>query len=164
MPLISLLVAVARNGVIGRDNKLPWHLPADLKRFKQLSVGKPVIMGRKTYDSIIVQLGKALPDRKNIVVTRNADFKAPGCEVATSIDEAIRLAGDAQEVVVIGGGQIFEETLPIADRVYMTWVKADVPGDAYFPEVDWSKWRVSFREDHPEGKELPFEYVNYERS
>ena len=163
MPILSLLVAVARNGVIGRDNKLPWHLPADLKRFKQLSLGKPVIMGRKTYDSIIVQLGKILPDRDNIVVTRNADFKAPGCKVATSIDEALRLGGDAEEIVVIGGGQIFEETLPIADRVYMTWVHEDVPGDAYFPEVDWSKWRVSFREDHPEGP-LPFEYVNYEKN
>jgi dihydrofolate reductase len=163
MPLISLLVAVARNGVIGRDNKLPWHIPADLKRFKQLSLGKPIIMGRKTYDSIIEQLGKALPDRDNIVITRNPDFKAPGCKVATSIEEGLKLAGNAAEVVVIGGGQIFEETLPIADRVYMTWVHADVPGDAYFPEVDWSKWRVSFREDHPEGA-LPFEYVNYEKN
>jgi dihydrofolate reductase len=162
MPHISLLVAVARNGVIGRDNKLPWHLPADLKRFKQLTLGQPVIMGRKTYDSILEQLGKPLPGRDNIVITRNIDFQAPGCKIAGSLQEAIRLAGEAEEIWVIGGGQIFTEALALADRVYMTWVHADVPGDAYFPEADWSKWNITFREMHPEG-ELPFEYVNYER-
>lgn len=162
MPHISLLVAVARNGVIGRDNKLPWHLPADLKRFKQLTMGKPVIMGRKTYDSIIDQLGKILPDRDNIVITRNHHFQAPGCKVATSVREALEMAGDADEIFVIGGGQIFEETLDIADRVYMTWVHADVEGDAYFPKVDWSKWKVSYRESGS-GGDHPFEFVNYER-
>src|SRR5688500_12246304 len=105
MPHIALLVAVARNRVIGRDNKLPWHLPADLKRFKHLTLGKPVIMGRKTYVSIVDQLGKILPDRDNIVVTRNPDFEAPGCKVATSVEEALKLAGDAEEIFVIGGGQ-----------------------------------------------------------
>jgi dihydrofolate reductase len=162
MPHIALLVAVARNRVIGRDNKLPWHLSEDLKRFKRLTLGKPVIMGRKTYDSIIDQLGKILPDRENIVITRNANFNAPGCKVATSVRQAIEMAGDAEEIFVIGGGQIFEETLPIADRVYMTWVHADVPGDAYFPEVDWSKWTISYRQ-MGSGGELPFEFVDYER-
>ncbi|HKO88596.1 MAG TPA: dihydrofolate reductase [Burkholderiales bacterium] len=163
MPHISLLVAVAQNGVIGRNNRLPWHLPADLKRFKQLTLGKPVLMGRKTYDSIIDQLGKILPDRDNIVITRQADFHAPGCRVANSVREGLEIAGDADEIVVIGGGQIFEETLPIADRIYMTWVQAEVEGDAYFPHVDWDEWKVTFREQGTGGGDHPFEFVNYER-
>jgi len=162
MPHISLLVAMARNRVIGRDNQLPWHLPADLKRFKQLTLGQPVIMGRKTYDSILEQLGKALPGRDNIIVTRNPGFKAPGCKVAASLQEAIALAGDAREIWVIGGGQIFAESLPMASRVYLTLIHADVAGDAHFPEVDWGSWKVRWREMHPEG-DLPFEYIDYER-
>ena len=158
MSIISLLVAVAANGVIGRDNQLPWHLPADLKRFKQLSVGKPVIMGRKTWDSI----GRPLPDRRNIVVTRNSDFQSPGAEVATSLEDAIELAGDAEEIIVIGGGEIFKLSLPIADRIYYTHVHAEVEGDAYFPDLDWSQWQAVYREKG-QGGDLPFEYVDYNR-
>ncbi|HEY9396857.1 MAG TPA: dihydrofolate reductase [Burkholderiales bacterium] len=158
MSIISLLVAVADNGVIGRDNQLPWHLPADLKRFKRLSVGKPIVMGRKTWDS----LGRPLPDRRNIVVTRNPDFQAPGAEVVTSLDDAIKRAGDAEEIVVIGGGEIFKLSLPIADRIYYTHVRANVEGDAYFPDIDWNQWQAVYRETG-QGGDLPFEYVDYNR-
>ncbi len=158
MSIISLLVAVADNGVIGRDNTMPWHLPADLKRFKQLSIGKPVVMGRKTYESI----GRPLPDRRNIVVTRNPAYEAPGCEVVTSLEAALALAPEAEEIVIIGGGEIFALALPIADRIYYTHVRADVPGDAWFPELDWSQWEAVYREQGPAG-ELPYEYVDYNR-
>ena len=158
MPHIALLVAVARNGVIGRDNKLPWHLPAELKRFKELSLGKPVLMGRKTYESI----GKPLPQRRNIVITRNAAYSAPGIEVAGSLEESIRMAGDVPEIVIIGGGEIFKESLPIATRMYYTVVQADIEGDAYFPEVDWSQWQETAREPGPPS-DPPFEFRVYER-
>ena len=163
MPKISLLVAMARNHVIGRDNKLPWHLPADLKRFKRLTVGKPVIMGRKTYESIIDQLGKLLPERDNIVVTRNAQYQAPGAQVATSLKQAIEMAGSAEEIFIIGGGQIFEESLPIATHIYLTLIDADVPGDAYFPQIDWHEWKISSREPGSGGGDFPFEFIDYQR-
>ena len=133
----SLVVAMARNRVIGRDNALPWRLPADLAHFKRVTMGHPIVMGRRTYESI----GKALPGRENIVVTRNAAFQAPGCTVVTSLDAAWKAAGDAREVCVIGGTSLFEETLPMADVIHLTEVEADVPGDTYFPEFDRGEWR-----------------------
>jgi dihydrofolate reductase len=132
----SLVVAVARNGVIGRDNALPWRLPADLAHFKKVTMGHPIVMGRRTYESI----GKPLPGRKNIVVTHNRDFQAPGCVVVASLDQAWRAAGDAEEVCVIGGTTLFEETLPIADVIHLTEVEADVEGDTWFPRFDRSQW------------------------
>ena len=159
MALISFLVAVARNGVIGRDNKLPWHLPAELKRFKEISMGKPMLMGRKTYESI----GKPLPHRRNIIITRNADYGAPGIEVAQSLEEAIEMCGDVPEIVIIGGGEIFKLAMPIADRMYYTVVLADIAGDAYFPEVDWTQWRETAREPGPPS-DPPFEFRIYERA
>ncbi|MBX6393717.1 MAG: dihydrofolate reductase, partial [Burkholderiales bacterium] len=132
MAIISLLVAVSDNGLIGRDNQLPWHLPADLKRFKRLSLGKPVLMGRKTWES----LGRPLPERRNIVITRNRDYRAPGAEVTGSLEEAIRLAGDAEEIMVIGGAEIFRLALPLADRMYYTHVHTVMDGDTFFPPVD----------------------------
>jgi len=128
---------MARNRVIGRNNALPWRLPADLAHFKRVTMGHPVVMGRRTYESI----GKALPGRKNIVVTRNRDFRAPGCTVVASLDEAWEAAGDADEVCVIGGTTLFEETLPLADAIHLTEVEADVEGDTFFPEFDRSEWR-----------------------
>ena len=133
----SLVVAVAANRVIGRDNALPWRLPADLAHFKKVTMGHPVVMGRRTYESI----GKALPGRKNIVVTRNRAFQAPGCTVVTSLEDAWTAAGDAEEVCVIGGTSLFEEALPIADVIHLTEVEADVEGDTYFPYFDRSQWR-----------------------
>jgi dihydrofolate reductase len=128
---------MARNGVIGRDNRLPWRLPADLAYFKRVTMGHPVVMGRRTYESI----GKPLPGRLNIVVSRNPAFRAAGCTVVGSLDEAWAAAGDAAEVSVIGGTSLFAEALPIADRIHLTEVDADVPGDTWFPPFDRAQWQ-----------------------
>ena len=133
----SLVVAMARNRVIGRDNALPWRLPADLAHFKKVTMGHPIVMGRRTYESI----GRALPGRTNIVVTRNAAFSAPGCIVVASLDAAWKAAGEADEVCVIGGTSLFEEALPIADVIHLTEIEAEVAGDTYFPNFDRSEWR-----------------------
>jgi dihydrofolate reductase len=141
----SLVVAVARNGVIGRDNALPWRLPADLAHFKRVTMGHPIVMGRRTYESI----GKPLPGRKNIVVTHNRSFRAPGCTVVGSLDEAWREAGDADEVCVIGGTTLFAETLPLADVIHLTEVEADVEGDTFFPPFDRREWDQREVARHP---------------
>lgn len=133
----SLVVAMARNRVIGRNNALPWRLPADLAHFKKITMGHPIVMGRRTYESI----GKPLPGRKNIVVTRNRNFVAPGCTVVGSLEAAWKAAGEAEEVCVIGGTSLFEEALPVADVIHLTEVEAEVEGDTYFPEFDRSQWR-----------------------
>ncbi len=133
---IALVVAMARNRVIGRDNALPWRLPADLAHFKKVTMGRPVVMGRRTFQSI----GKALPGRKNIVITHNREYAAPGCIVVNSLDEAWKAAGNAEEVCVIGGTTLFDETLLLADVIHLTEVEADVEGDTFFPEFDRSEW------------------------
>jgi len=140
----SLVVAMARNRVIGRDNQLPWRLPADLAYFKRVTMGHPIIMGRRTYESI----GRPLPGRLNIVVSRNPQFSAPGCTVVPSLAEAWRAAGDAEEVCVIGGTSIFAEALPAADRIHLTEVEAEVPGDTWFPEFDRGEWTEREVERH----------------
>jgi dihydrofolate reductase len=162
--MINLVVAQANNRVIGSKNDLPWYLPADLKRFKEITTGKPVIMGRKTFQSIYGRLGKALPNRENIVVSRNAKLAAPGAKVVTSLDKALALHPE-QEVYVIGGAQIYEEALPAADRIYLTQVHADVEGDAYLPELDPEQWRVTDREWHDadEKHKYAFEWLTLER-
>ncbi len=132
----SLVVAMDRNRVIGRDNRLPWRLPADLAHFKRVTMGHTVVMGRRTYESI----GKPLPGRKNIVVTHQRDFTAPGCEVVHSLDEAWRAADGAGDVAVIGGTTLFEESLPLADTIHLTEVQAEVEGDTWFPAFDRSQW------------------------
>lgn len=143
-PLLSIIVAVSDNGVIGKDNQLPWHLSADLRYFKKQTVGKPVIMGRKTWESI----GKVLPDRPNIVVSRNPAFKASGASVVSSLQAAIETAGDVAEIMVIGGEAIYAEALPLADRVYLTRVHVDVAdGDARFPALDADQWRLRCEND-----------------
>ena len=157
----SLVVAVARNGVIGRDNALPWRLPDDLAYFKRVTLGHPVVMGRRTYESI----GKPLPGRRNIVVTRQPGFDAPGCIVVHSLDEAWQAAGDAEEVCVIGGTTLFEETLPLADVLHLTEVEADVDGDTYFPPFDRGAWRETevLRHSADERHPYPFRIVRLER-
>jgi dihydrofolate reductase len=157
----SLVVAMARNRVIGRDNQLPWRLPADLAYFKRVTMGHPVVMGRRTYESI----GKPLPGRLNIVVSRNPEFRAPGCTVVPSLDEAWRAAGDADEVSVIGGTSIFAEALPYADRIHLTEVDADVPGDTWFPEFDRREWAEREVERHApdERHAYPFRIVVLDR-
>ncbi len=135
--LITLIVAVADSGVIGRDNALPWHLPDDLKRFKQLTMGKPLIMGRKTFESI----GKPLPGRHNIVLTRDTNYRREGVTVVHDVAAAARAAGDVPEVMVIGGAELFRSFLPLAGRVHLTRVHADLEGDVRWPELDQGQWR-----------------------
>ena len=136
--LLTLVVAVAENGVIGRDGELPWHLPADLQHFKRSTLGKPILMGRKTHESI----GRALPGRLNLVLTRQADYSAPGCEIVHSLDEAeIRAAADgATELMVIGGAGLYREALARAQRILLTRVHADFDGDTRLPEIDLAEW------------------------
>ena len=140
---MSLIVAVSRNGVIGLNNQLPWRLPDDLQYFKSVTMGKPLVMGRKTYDSI----GRPLPGRTNIVITRDASWSAPGVNVATTLDEALLLARKAcldsgvDEVMVIGGEQIYRMTITVADRLYVTEVDAEIAGDAFFPTIDPQQWQ-----------------------
>jgi len=141
---VSLVVAASTNNVIGRDGGLPWHLPDDLRHFKRITTGKPVIMGRRTFESI----GRPLPDRHNIVMTRDADYAAEGCDVVSSVAEALELADDADEVMVIGGGQVYRDFLPHADRIYLTRVQAEVQGDTLFPEFDRDAWRLVSSEHH----------------
>lgn len=135
---INIIAALANNNVIGKDNKLLWHLPADLKYFKSLTIGKPIIMGRKTYESI----GKPLPERKNIIVTRNQNYYADGCYIAESLEKAIKLANDYSECFIIGGGEIYKQALYIADNLYITRVDAFIEGDTFFPEISLSKWQL----------------------
>lgn len=164
---IALMWAMARNGVIGRDNKLPWYLPEDLKYFKRVTTGKPVIMGRKTYDSI----GRPLPNRTNIVVTRDASLTVPGVKVVTSLDDALDLAraesviSDVEEVIVMGGAEIYAQALPYADRLYVTLVHAEVEGDAVFPPIDLDEYQELAREDFKAEGPNPYDYsfVVYER-
>lgn len=140
-------VAVAKNLVIGGDNDLPWYLPEDLKHFKKITTGQTVLMGRKTYDSIIKRLGKPLPNRKNVVITRQQDFKATeGVLVFHSIDDALK--NIAEDIYIIGGAQIFEQTLPLAEKMYLTKVHKEYPGDAFFPKPDFSQWKLLEQEDH----------------
>jgi dihydrofolate reductase len=157
---ISLVVAVARNGVIGRDNDLPWRIPEDLKRFKALTMGKPVIMGRKTWDSLPK---KPLPGRTNIVVTRNPEFRTEGAIVAHSFTEAVEKAAGANEIAVIGGEAIFAEALPIADIIHMTQVNASPEGDAFMPLIDRSQWRESARDGPHSAHGLQYSFVTLER-
>jgi len=146
---IAMIVAMASNRVIGRDNQLPWHIPGDLKFFKATTLGKPVVMGRKTFESI----GRPLPGRDNIVITRNGNWQVDGVRVVHDLAGALEMARDsaetsgAEEIMVIGGGEIFTEVLPRTDRLYLTLVQADVEGDAYFPELDWAAWHEISRED-----------------
>jgi dihydrofolate reductase len=157
----SLVVAMSRNRVIGRDNRLPWRLPADMAYFKRVTLGHPVIMGRKTWESI----GKPLPGRKNIVVSRNRDYEAPGAIVVGSLDEAWKAAEGATEASVIGGTSLFSEALSKADRIHLTEVQAEVPGDTWFPEFDRSGWSEHEVERHArdERHEHPFRMVVLER-
>ena len=164
---LSLMVAKASNRVIGRNNKLPWYLPNDLKYFKQVTFGKPVIMGRKTWDS----LGKPLPGRTNIVITRQPDFQAEGAKVVATLEEAVTMAENVafiegqDEAVVMGGAEIYALALPKADRLYLTEVHAEVDGDTWFPEYDTAEWKEIGREDFPAEGPNPYDYsfVGYER-
>jgi len=164
---LAIIVAVAENGVIGSNNALPWKLPEDLQNFKRITMGKPVVMGRKTYESI----GRPLPGRTNIVVTRNVSFRAEGVLAVHSIDEALALASEVAasagvaEAIVMGGADLYAATIPGADRLYITEVHASVEGDAVLPTIDWTRWREVCREHRVAQSPNPYDYsfVRYER-
>nr|AIA14652.1 Dihydrofolate reductase [uncultured bacterium]AIA15101.1 Dihydrofolate reductase [uncultured bacterium] len=141
-----MIVAQAAGRVIGKSNDLPWYLPADLKRFRILTTGHRVVMGRKTYESILARLGKPLPDRENIVISRS--LTAPGCVNVRSLDEALALGHD-DEIFILGGASIYEQALPHTQRIYLTQVMAEIEGDTFFPELKSSEWHEVSREDHP---------------
>lgn len=153
--IISLIAAMGKNRTIGNKGKLPWNLPADMKYFRDKTRGKPVIMGRKTHESI----GKPLPDRTNIIVTRDGNYKAKGCVVVHSADEALKAAGNAEEVMVIGGSQIYKEFLPKANRMYLTLINAEFEGDTYFPEYKIEEWKEVSYEEHERDAENQYDYA-----
>jgi dihydrofolate reductase len=157
----SLVVAMARNGVIGRANRLPWHLPADLAHFKRTTLGAPVIMGRKTWESI----GRALPGRTNIVISSRADYAADGGIVAPSLERALAAAGDVPEAFVIGGELIFAQALPRASRIHLTEIDADIEGDTHFPAFDRGTWRETLLGSHApdERNAFPMRFLLLER-
>ncbi|MFT4612927.1 MAG: dihydrofolate reductase [Bacteroidia bacterium] len=165
---LALIVAAAENDIIGRNNALPWHLPEDMKSFRRITMGKPVIMGRRTFESI----GRPLPGRANIVITRQQGYQIEGVNVVHSLEEALCLAAElvlidgVEEAVVMGGADIYREALPQANRLYLTRVHAEVEGDVSLPAVDWAVWREVSREDHFAQAPNPFDYsiVVYERA
>lgn len=157
---ISLIVAVAENGVIGRDGDLPWRIPADLRFFKETTMGKPIVMGRKTFESI----GRALPGRTNIVISRDSSFAADDIVVVGDLEAALVVAGDVPEVMVIGGAQVYALALPRADRIYLTEVHAAPVGDVGFPELDPGVWRETSRTEHGSEDGVPgYAFVTLER-
>ena len=154
---ISLIVAMAQNRVIGRDNQMPWHLPEDLRYFKRITLNKPVVMGRNTFESI----GKPLPHRTNIVISRNPDYRIDGAVVVNSLEAALQVCRDlkAAEAMIIGGAQIYAQALPMADLLYLTEVAAHIEGDASFPEFDRSQWQETARESHQASDNNPWDYA-----
>ncbi len=161
--IVSAIVAAASNGVIGRDNQIPWRLSGDLKYFKRTTLGHFVIMGRNSFDSI----GRPLPKRTNVVITRNPFFIATDCLIARSVEEALTLALDhgEQEAFILGGGEIYRQSMQYWDKLYLTRVEADVEGDVFFPEPAWEEWRLISSESHPadEKNDFPFRFEVYQR-
>lgn len=159
-PLVVVIAAVAANGAIGHDKRMPWHLPEDLKRFKSLTFGHPVLMGRRTWESI----GRPLPGRENIVLTRSADFSAPGCRVAHSLEDALDACRGATVAFVIGGGEIYRAALPLAERLLLTEIRREFPGDAFFPAFDRDAFREVARERCRSSDGLEYDFVEYRRA
>jgi dihydrofolate reductase len=156
-PIISIIVAMAENRVIGNHNQLPWHLPADLKHFKDITTGSPILMGRKTYESI----GRPLPNRTNIVMTSDNTFKAPGCIIVTGIEDAMMYAenNNVRELFIIGGATIYQQFLPKTDRIYLTIIHHAFEGDTYFPEIDLLKWTETSAETYTSDANNPYAYT-----
>ncbi|EIJ78565.1 Dihydrofolate reductase [Bacillus methanolicus PB1] len=153
--MISLIWAMDENRVIGKDNKLPWHLPEDLKFFKRVTMGHPIAMGRKTHDSI----GRNLPGRENIVITRQKDFQCDGCTVLHSVQELVDYAAEKnEEVFVIGGAEIFKQILPFADRLYLTQIRNKFKGDTFFPELNMEDWELITQEKGIKDEKNPYDY------
>jgi len=157
-PLIAYVVAMDNNRLIGRDNALPWRLPDDMRWFREQTMGKPCVMGRKTYDSLPAR-SRPLPGRLNIVVTRNPDYEAPGAVVVHTIDDALRAAGDADEVIIVGGAELYRALLPRVDRLYLTHVHGAADGDVFFPPYDPAGWREVYRQEHPVDDRHPYAFT-----
>ncbi len=155
MPRVALVVAVDEAGTIGRDGALPWRLPSDLRHFKQITMGKPVVMGRKTFESI----GRPLPGRENIVLSRDPDYRAEGCRAVGSLQEALAAAGEAEELMVIGGAELYAQALPLAERIYLTRVHARFAGDTFMPRLDPEEWLETRREEHPADARNPYAHT-----
>ena len=154
--IISIIVAIANNWVIGCKNALPWHLPADLKHFHELTRGKTVIMGQKTFESV----GQPLPGRTNIIITLDQSFKVPGCLVVHSVEESLEAVKPAEEAMIIGGASIYKQFLPLANRLYLTLIDADIEGaDAFFPEIDYREWQEIERVENEPDKENIYKYT-----
>ncbi len=157
---VSIIVALAKNHVIGKDNQIPWHIPADLQYFKKITLGKPMIMGRKNYESI----GRPLPGRKNIILTRDKNFSAEGCTIVHSKEEAVAATDGAAEIMIIGGGAIYEMFMDDADMLYLTEIDSEVDGDVFFPEYDKSQWKEVSREAGENNMGWSYDYVVYSRA
>ncbi len=160
---VILVAAVARNGVIGRAGELPWRIPEDMRRFRELTIGHPVVMGRKTWDSLPDRF-RPLPGRRNVVVTRNASWLGEGAERAGSLEDALRLVGDAERVFVIGGRQLYDAALPLADELLLTEIDLAVEGDTFFPAWDADAFEEAAREEHVSADGTRLAYVTYRRS
>lgn len=160
--IISIIVALSENNVVGLKNQLPWKLSADLKRVKALTMGHHIIMGRKTYESI----GKPLPGRTNVIITRNNDFKAEGCVIANSLEHALQIAANDTEVFIFGGGEIFRDALGLVSKIYMTRVHTKIEGDTHFPDVEPSEWKITQLEEFKadEKNEFDYSFLTLERS
>lgn len=161
MTILSLIAAMSNNRVIGKNNTLPWHLPADLKHFKNMTLGKPIIMGRRTFESI----GKPLPGRQNIIMTRDKNYHATGCTIIHSFEQ-IKSSTDAPEIMVIGGAELYTQLLSQAQRLYLTFIHADFEGDRYFPEWQTNQWQEISREDHLKDEQNNYDYtfVTFEKN
>ena len=159
--IVTIVVAIAENYAIGKNNQLLWHMPADLKHFKNITTGHTVIMGRKTYDSV----GKPLPNRRNIIVTRQ-DIKIEGCEVVKSIEDALALCANEDEVFIVGGAEIYKLTMSKTDRIYLTIIHHSFDADTLFPEIDYTDWKETARQDHQpdEKNKFPYSFITLERN
>ncbi len=157
---VTIVVAISENHAIGKDNKLLWYLPNDLKHFKEITTGHTVIMGRKTYESV----GRPLPKRRNIIITRQ-EIAIEGCEVVNSIEAALALCANEEEVFIVGGAEIYKQALKLTDRIYLTIVHKEFEADSFFPEISKEEWKEVYREDHqPDEKNLiPYSFITYER-
>lgn len=159
MMSLSVIVALAKNRVIGLNNTLPWHLPEDLKRFKQLTMGHHIIMGRKTFES----LGRLLPGRQTVIVTRNPDYKVDGAIVVHSLEQAMSVSSADSEAFLIGGAELYQQSLPLAKRLYLTMIDAEFEGDAYFPEIELDHWDLLEQQDLISQQGWAFHYLSYQR-
>ena len=154
MPRLNLIVAMANNRVIGKDNQMPWHLPADLQHFKSVTMNHPILMGRKTFESI----GRPLPGRRNLVISRNPDLAIDGTETYTSIDDAVAACADVEEIMIIGGSTLYQQTIDRADRLFLTFIDLDTDGDAHFPDWKHLDWHEVDRESHEPDEKNPYHY------